>query len=317
MDYGVLKKHENNTKHIAVTGINGFVGQHLAKELSSHNIKTIGIGHVTEPKSHLDNLLTNYKSEDLTQGWPNVGAVDAIIHLAGLAAVGPSFEHPQSYIEANSAMLTHMCEHYLKSSAKPPRIVVISSGAVYGSNQTMPLNEDSSIDFSSPYVVSKILVENQVDYYRKRGLDCVVVRPFNHIGPGQKGGFLLPDLYTQLKSAKQGTIKVGNLETRRDYTDVRDVVRAYRLIATDGNLSSNIYNLCSGTSVSGKEILHQLEVIMSLSNIKTKVDKSRFRPNDAKEIYGDYTKLKNDTGWQPQIRLEQTIADFVFENPVT
>lgn len=295
-----------------VTGVNGFVGQHLTRELAANNILVIGVGREKYSDQGIADLIGEYYCADLAKEWPDISeAPDAIIHLAGLAAVGPSFDNPQDYVSINSAMITHMAEFY-KGRAQKPRIIVVSSGAIYDPSQPMPLSEKSVIGFSSPYTVSKVLVENLCSYYRHLGLDCVVVRPFNHIGPGQATGFLVPDLVQQISEAgPEGKIKVGNLATKRDYTDVRDVVRAYRLIATAPDLQHTIYNVCSGKSTSGNDILSLILERMNASNIQVKTDRSRFRPTDAQDIYGDASRIKEDTGWQPKIPLPQTIDDFL------
>lgn len=293
---------------VLVTGVNGFVGKHLVRELARSNITVLGVGRETEADSQIADLLDEYHMVDLTKEWPETQEVDAVIHLAGLAAVGPSFERPQDYITLNSAMVTHMAEYYL-GQAKKPRLVVIGSGAVYDSHQPMPLSEESAISFNSPYTVSKILVENQCAYYRERGLDCIIVRPFNHIGPGQLEGFLIPDVIAQLRAGDK--ISVGNITTKRDYTDVRDIAKAYRLIATAANLYHHTYNACSGISHSGEEIVEQLKILAGKPEATVVIDQSKIRPTDAPDIYGDAGALKADTGWVPEIELAQTLADCI------
>ncbi len=298
---------------VVISGINGFVGHHLARELDSAGIAVIGIGLDAVVDSDITDIVSSYYQSDLSATWPNIPNVTAVIHLAGLAAVGPSFDNPQKYINVNSSMVTNLCEYYLKQAVKP-RIVVVSSGAIYSSNQSMPISEAGEIGFSSPYAVSKILNENQVTYYRNRGLDCVVARPFNHIGPGQKEGFILPDFYSrlsQLDSNEQQTIQTGNIETRRDYTDVRDIARAYSKLALAPKLDHIIYNICSGVSLSGREILDELKTAMKLPNIQYETDPSLVRPTDAMEIIGDASRLKSELDWVPLIDIHQTVLDFV------
>jgi len=297
-----------NQKRIAVTGVNGFVGKHLARELVNNDICVIGIGREAGADPEIAKLLSDYVVADLTQTWPEKIEVDAVIHLAGLAAVGPSFDDPQTYINLNSAMLTHLAEHYL-TQTKKPRLLVVSSGAIYDPNQAMPLTESSMIGFSSPYTVSKVLVENQCAYYRNRGLDCIIVRPFNHIGPGQLEGFLVPDVIQQLQTSD--SLAVGNIATKRDYTDVRDIVRAYRLLATTPILNYDTYNACSGASVSGEEIIKLLKKATHKESTKTIIDETRVRPTDPADIYGDASRLKKDTNWEPKITLNQTLADSI------
>lgn len=293
---------------IIVTGVNGFVGKHLVRELHKNNVSVIGVGREASAASEISELLEEYIVADLAEAWPADTQADAVIHLAGLAAVGSSFEQPQAYIDLNSAMVTHMAEYYLTQSNQP-RLMIVSSGAIYDSSQPMPLTEESAIEFSSPYAISKVLVENQCAYYRKRGLDCVVARPFNHIGPGQMEGFLVPDVIAQLKAADK--ITVGNITTKRDYTDVRDVARAYRLLATTPSLYHPIYNVCSGLSKSGEEIVLELKELMGKPSAKVGIDQSKVRPTDAPDIYGNASALHADTGWSPEVSIETTLADCV------
>lgn len=298
-------------KRIVITGINGFVGHHLAQKLFNSNVDVIGIGQDQNVAAELTDIVSEYHSANLVEQWPEINNVDAIIHLAGLAAVGPSFDSPQLYINANSSMVTNMCEYYVKQEKKP-RIVSVSSGAIYDSHQDMPITEESKIGLSSPYAVSKVLTENQCQYYSARGLECVVVRPFNHIGPGQGKGFILPDFFARLSDASESaTIKVGNINTKRDYTDVRDIVEAYSRIALAPKLAHSLYNVCSGKSVSGQDILNTLKSAVDKPDVQFEIDPSLIRPTDAMDIYGDASRLRDELGWQPTFSIDKTIADFV------
>ena len=301
-----------NKDRVVISGINGFVGYHLAKELRSMGASVTGIGREERANDEVKALLDEYHQADLINEWPATSAAKAVIHLAGLAAVGPSFDSPQTYINSNSAMVTNMCEFYLSQGVKP-RVIVVSSGAVYDSSQPMPINETSELGYTSPYAVSKVLNENQAAYYRRRGLDCIVARPFNHIGPGQRHGFILPDFHDRLSSLgdSKGTIDVGNIETRRDYTDVRDIVRAYGKLALATELNDHTYNICSGSSLSGADILNELKSAMKLPDVNYVVDQSLVRPSDIQEIVGDSTRIQAELGWKPQHKIADTIADFV------
>ena len=137
----------------------------------------------------------------------------------------------------------------------------------------------------------------------------MIVRPFNHIGPGQLGGFLVPDLANQIKESD--IISVGNLNTERDYTDVRDVVRAYVLLATTPKLSHQLYNVCSGKSVSGKKILSLLKQDLNKDNLEVVVDSKKIRPKDPLVVRGDYQRIRTDTGWKPKFEIGSTINDYV------
>jgi GDP-4-dehydro-6-deoxy-D-mannose reductase len=159
--------------------------------------------------------------------------------------------------------------------------------------------------------VSKRLQEELAGYYGVRGFEYVIARPFNHIGPGQNTGFLVPDLAKQVAEAEKSgaeTIGVGNLSAKRDYTDVRDIVQAYLLLLEKGR-SGEIYNICSGRSVSGSEVLDGLLKHSSNKSLRPVEDPAKVRPVDAPEIYGSYDKLKADTGWEPKIALETTLGE--------
>lgn len=296
---------------VVITGINGFVGHHLTHYLAQKNISVIGIGREQSVQPTLKNVVDEYHAADLAKQWPAMQNVDAVIHLAGLAAVGPSFDNPQQYINLNSAMVTNMCEYFLKQDTKP-RIIVVSSGAVYDSEQPMPITEDSRIGYTSPYAVSKNLTENQCHYYHNRGLECVVVRPFNHIGPRQAPGFILPDFFKRINEAEaNATIEVGNINTKRDYTDVRDIADAYTRLALAPELSHSLYNVCSGKSLSGLEILDMLKKAVGKPEIKFEINPELVRPTDIMDIYGDSSRLREELDWQPTYSIEQTIKDFV------
>lgn len=299
----------SRAQRVAVTGVNGFVGRHLVNELVGAGVDVVGVGH----EDHgVPAGLTDYVRQDLTFGWPRGLDVDAVVHLAGLSAVGPSFEDPQRYLDQNSAMVTNLAEGVL-SDSPGVRVLVVSSGAVYDAYQDLPFSEDSRVGFSSPYVVSKVLVENQVAYYAARGLDAVVARPFNHIGPGQGAGFLVPDLLggAAAAAATGESLRVGDLDTRRDYTDVRDVARAYRLLVEAEHLGGRVFNVCSGRSWSGRELLGLLEHMWPYGTVKVEVDELRVRPGDPREIVGDGSRLHCAVGWRPTIDVQTSVRDFV------
>ncbi|MDB5165259.1 MAG: nucleoside-diphosphate-sugar epimerase [Candidatus Saccharibacteria bacterium] len=299
-----------NKELVVISGINGFVGHHLARALVSRGLSVVGVGHEPEIAADIKDIVDEYYPQDLIEGWPDTGSVKSIIHLAGLAAVGPSFDNPQRYIDANSAMVTNLCEYYLKQEDKP-RIIIVSSGAIYSPDQPMPITEESELGLTSPYAVSKVLNENQATYYRGRGLDSVVVRPFNHIGSGQAPGFILPDFYDRLSESGDAVIKVGSVSTMRDYTDVRDIVKAYALLALASELQYDTYNICSGQSLAGIDILDKLKVAMDRPEVTFEIDPALVRPTDIQEIVGDSSRLRNELQWQPEYTIDQTIADFV------
>lgn len=296
---------------VVVSGVNGFVGRHLVRELTCHGHDVIGMG-LDSAGSDIGPLLCDHVEVDLRQRWPSVHC-DAVVHLAALSAVEPSFRDPQRYIESNSAPLTRLAEALL-STNEGVRVVVVSTGAVYHTTDNQSLNEGSPINPSSPYIVSKILTEAQSAYYRQRGLDILVMRPFNHIGPGQGPGFLLPDLVSGVTNwmETEEAVRVGNLATRRDYTDVRDVVRAYRLALEAPHVTTPVLNVCSGKSVSGRELLDLVaDALTDGRPPEIHVDQAKFRPGDPGQIRGNNTAIRETLGWQPSIGLVQTVRDVV------
>jgi GDP-4-dehydro-6-deoxy-D-mannose reductase len=300
---------------ILVTGVSGFVGQHLARELKQQGFVVFGTGiaPVKEIPEHCDQYFGDCdltKISDVRK--LPLEKIDSVINLAGLAQMGASFKNESLYMNTNVAVQTMIAKRLFELGALETRIIAISSGAVYDNRQDMPLTESSNLaPQSSPYSRSKIAMELELDNYRKMGLDIIIARPFNHIGPGQTQGFIVPDLTEKIMTATNDTLTVGNLKTSRDYTDVRDVVKAYILLATLPHLKHDIYNVCSGKSTSGQIILDMLKGALNREDLKTRVDKQYFRPNDAVDHFGDNTRLRTDTRWQPKIPLEQTIQDFV------
>lgn len=301
-------------KTVLVTGANGFVGMHLVKELAENGYRIVGFGGHKGFKKPLP-FLDQYIVLDLTKisdvETIDFKNIDYIIHLAGLAAVGPSYANPMDYISTNMGIEVNLYEEAIKQNVRP-RFLIISSGTLYNQRSKLPLKEKSDIEPSSPYAISKLGQEELARYYSLRGFESIIARPFNHVGPGQNTGFIVPDLMEQALNVKLGKIKkilVGDLTAKRDYTDVRDIVKAYRLLLTKG-IPSNVYNICSGKSVSGKEIL---KIILKQLKIKPQIeiDPLKIRPVDITDIYGSYKKLNEATGWQPTISLETTIKDVV------
>jgi GDP-4-dehydro-6-deoxy-D-mannose reductase len=297
---------------VLVTGVNGFVGRHLVGELRANDIEVVGVGG---PDKITGDSRVDYLALDLTNAETakeiDFTGVDGVVHLAGLAAVGPSFDDPLKYLTTNVGIEVNLFEAALAQKATP-KFLIISTGGLYDPATKLPITELSPVIPSSPYAVSKLSQEQMAGYYAGRGFECVIARPFNHIGPGQGLGFLIPDLAKQIvdvENRKLSELSVGNLEAKRDYTDVRDIVRAYRLLLEKGK-PGEAYNICSGTARSGHEILEQL---LKLSKAQPKVvqDHGKLRPSDNPVIYGAHEKLSKDTGWQPEISIEQTLGDVI------
>lgn len=308
---------KDRKSEVVVTGINGFVGAHLARQLKSEGRQVVGVGREIEPNGDVSSYLDSYVKADLlseqdTNSIP-LKTASAIIHLAGLASVAESFDKPDLYKEGNAAMTQNLLQAAAQQGFKG-RVIAVSTGALYSPSEQMPLNETSETAQNSPYAIGKIRAEEVVKRYRAEGMDAVIVRPFNHIGPGQGRGFLVGDLYDQLDTARAAginEIQVGNLTTKRDYTDVRDIVKAYSLLAHAESLQFDTYNVATGVSHTGFDILNYLKAAMQLDNIEPVVDPSKVRPTDVMDITGDASRIKTELGWQPELAISDAINDFV------
>jgi GDP-4-dehydro-6-deoxy-D-mannose reductase len=301
---------------VYITGINGFVGEHVAREFKNLGFSVIGIGQDKVAHQKVALLIEDYIECNLLNSKEvddrlDMSDVKAVIHLAGLANVGESFDQPERYMTDNGIMTHNLLKRALNDKMSG-RVVVISTGALYDPSQPLPLNEESQTNPNSPYAVGKLMAENVVSYYRSRGVDVVTVRPFNHIGPGQGPGFILPDFYNQLVAPEsEGKMFVGNIETKRDYTDVRDVAKAYGKLALADSLQYPLYNVCSGRSLSGHELLTHLQNATGIANIDITVDPTKVRPTDIDDIVGDSSRLSKELDWHPKFDITQSVRDFV------
>lgn len=284
------------------------------KELAEHGANVLAVGG-PQASSVPSEAVKESAVLDLTKAAEakkiDFSGVAGVIHLAGLAGFGPSFERPMDYITTNIGIETNLFEAALAQDVRP-RFLIISSGTLYDPAAPSPLTEDSPALPNSPYAVSKLGQEQMARYYSSRGFECIIARPFNHTGPGQGLGFIVPDLAKQVVAVAQGKLKeilVGNLDSQRDYTDVRDIARAYRLLLEKGR-AGETYNVCSGTLRSGHDILDGIIKAAHCQPV-IKQDPAKMRPSDTPAFCGSRQKITDYTGWQPEISLETTLADVV------
>lgn len=317
LDYTATLSYPYNvrmSKSILVAGINGFVGKHLARELYQQGHLVYGTGTDEDISSEIASSVTKYVQCDLTSPQEveklPLEEIDAIINLAGLAQPSTSFGKEELYNRINVEVHSVLIEHIQKSNLKI-RILAVSTGAVYDNNQAMPLTERSTlVEGGSPYAASKVLLERTLDKYIREGIEIVIARPFNHTGPGQLDGFIVPDLTSKILT--QDELTIGPLNTSRDYTDVRDVVRAYRMIIEKSEQPlQKIYNVCSGIATSRDQLIEKIKAATGNKSLEIHVDQTLVRPNDAPLIYGNSDLLKNEFSWQPSISIDQTISDYV------
>ncbi len=285
-----------------ITGATGFVGPHLVAHLEAEGDHVTGIGHGNGP-----DLLDAEAWNKLVER----SSPDVIYHLAGFSDVGASWKAPRDAFRLNAEGTLSVLEAARLNNVG--RVVVVSSADVYGiaSPASLPLAESAPIQPRSPYGASKQAAEALAHQYsRGWGLDVIVVRPFNHIGPGQSPNFFAPAIASKIAQAELaggGEVTHGDLSPERDFTDVRDVVRAYRLIATTGRNGST-YNVCSGKAVAMSSILDDL-IGAAMVPISTKPDPDLIRPVDLPVLRGSFDALHEDTGWEPSIELSETLAD--------
>jgi GDP-4-dehydro-6-deoxy-D-mannose reductase len=286
-----------------VTGSNGFVGHHLIAHLLDNGDEVLGIDRdvdVTD-EAAVRQVFRTYRP-------------DVTYHLAALTHVGESWDRANEFTRVN-VVGTHRVLDAAFDAVPSSTTVVVSTSEVYGivSEEDQPLRETFRVAPANPYSSSKVEAERVAhDAMRLRGQRVVVARPFNHLGPGQSTTFVVPALVTRLLDARErgdDHIGVGDLSTRRDFSDVRDVVRAYRLLAQFG-LSGEAYNIASGHDVALSDIANQL-VHQLAPGVKLVVDTSLLRPVEIPVFRGSYQKLNEATGWSPQITLRQTLEDVV------
>jgi len=306
---------------VLITGVTGFAGTHLADFLARefHNLDLYG----TYRHLGQDSLLRITKEVKLIESDVNyfqsmekvLESVlpDILFHFAAYVSVANSFEHPALTFQTNVIGTINLLEA-TKKVCKGAKILIPSSAEVYGTVETanMPVKETQPLNPQNPYALSKTAQEMLGTYYSKTfGLDVYLTRTFHYTGPGQPLGFVCSDFARQIaeieRSKRGGVIKVGNLKVKRDFTDIRDVVRAYWEIIDKGK-PNTVYNVCTGRSISIEEILNTL-LHLSSHDISVEIDEKKLRSVEIPEVFGENLKLKRDTPWMPQIDIKETLKD--------
>ena len=284
-----------------ITGGKGFVGQWLAAHLKDSGDEVFVIDVETDVS---DGAALRRVMGDV--------APEAIYHLAAMTHVGESWEHPSKVLQVNVLGTAELLAA-AREVDPSPTVLVVSSAEVYGvvDPANLPLNESTPTAPATPYAASKLAAEAvALQAWRGYGQPVIVVRPFNHIGPGQSPNFAVPALAKRIVEAKRSgatSLPVGTLTTRRDFTDVRDVVVAYRLLITRG-ITGTVYNVASGRDVAISEVADHL-LSLAGAELELVTDPSLVRPVDVPVLQGDAELLRAATGWSPQIPLATTLAD--------
>jgi GDP-4-dehydro-6-deoxy-D-mannose reductase len=278
---------------ILVTGAEGFVGSHLLAGLGER-AQTLD-GDVTDAQAMADAV--------------GRSKPDAVVHLAAGSSVGASWGDPGEAWRVNALGTVNLLE-VVRTLATEARVLVVSTGEVYGRAEEIPTTEDAPVAPITPYAASKAAAEVAAGQAQRAGLDVVVARAFQHEGPGRDERFAVGSWSAQIVRAEEhggGIVQVGDLTAHRDITDVRDVVRAYESLL-DPSVPAGTYNVASGRDVEMREVLDIL-VSLAACPIEVERDPERLRSAELPVLSGDASRLRTATGWEPTISLEQTLAD--------
>lgn len=304
-----------------ITGISGFVGSHLAEYLLEHTDWEVA-GTVFGPYGNIADLcgiLELYPAElsrtDVVRFVLEQCRPDVLLHLAAQPLVSLSRQDPWGTLETNIRMQLNILE-VVAQDMPQCRVLVVGSSEEYGMTrpEELPIDEDTPLRPLSPYAVSKVAQDLLgLQYHLTHHLHVVRARPFNHIGPRQGLGFVAPDFASQIAAIEAGlqepVMRVGNLAARRDFCDVRDVVRAYVSLITAGR-PGEVYNIGSGESHAIQEIL---DTMLSLTQVPVSVeqDAERMRPSEVPEVICDASRLRRETGWRPAIAFHESMEDIL------
>lgn len=302
-------------KKIFITGSEGFAGQHLINALKDDYF-IIGLSHKEKLQSDINVVyeIGDIQNQDLIYDLLEKYQPEMIVHLAAIAFTWRA--SPSELFNVNLFGTLNIFESCLRLRAKKayqPKIIYVSSADVYG-RTTNPedIKEDAPFSPINYYAVSKVAAD-RLSYQYSQGsqINVIIARPFNHTGPGQREGFFVPDMASQiakLEKSEGNVLLVGNLESIKDFTDVRDTVQAYKLLIEKDIPTGEAINVCSGAGVKFKDLLDKM-LRLSKKEIILKQDSKRLRPSEIPLLIGNNQKLIKLTGWQPKYTLDQTLKD--------
>ncbi len=297
-----------------VTGASGFVGRYLVEALRRQDVDVVGC---RGPHESIEGYLPLDLGDPATMSAALERARPSVVfHLAAQTFVPDSFASPLQVYQSNavgSALLATCVREFAAGAGWMPRILFTSSAEVYGrrTREELPARETLDLRPATPYAASKMAAEAiLLGESRSLGLDVVVARAFNHIGPGQNTRFAVASFAAQLARIATGgdtVLLVGNLDAARDFLDVRDVVNAYIALSRDGE-SGEAYNVCSETAVKMRDVLRDL-ITLARVPVEVREDTARMRPSDVPLFVGSAEKLRERTGWRPSISLSRSLRD--------
>jgi GDP-4-dehydro-6-deoxy-D-mannose reductase len=308
---------------LLITGITGFVGSHMAEYALSQNARVFGSSRwrsKTENVDHLRSRITLIESDlrDLSSvRWlVETARPTHIIHLAAQSFVGASWQTPAETLSTNIIGQVNVLEA-VRGLRIDPRVLVVGSSEEYGMvhEGEVPIRESNPLRPLSPYAVSKVAQDLMgYQYFRSYGLSIVRSRAFNHTGPRRGDVFVESNFAKQVAEIETGicepVVFVGDLRPRRDFSDVRDIVRGYWLLLERGE-PGEVYNLCAGRAWSIQDVLSFLVEQSTVKGITTTVDPARFRPSDVMVLEGDPSKIEKATGWKAEIPFERTLSELL------
>src|SRR3990167_3245116 len=304
-----------------ITGITGFVGSHLAEHLLARGDEVYGTMRWRSRMDNINHIKNKIKfiETDIRDSYSIEKAImsvepDVIFHLAAQSFVHTSFHAPQETLSTNIIGTVNLLEA-IRNSKISPVIQIAGSSEEYGlvhENET-PIKETNQLRPLSPYAVSKVAQDLLgYQYHKSYGIKTVITRAFNHEGPRRGEVFSTSNFAKQIAEIERGAepvIQVGNLDSSRDFTDVRDVVRAYT-VAVEKCDYGEAYNICSGKAWKISEML-KLLLSMSTKKIEIREDPARMRPSDVQLLLGDFSKFHKKTGWKPEIPFDKTMKDLL------
>ena len=300
-------------KRVLVTGSQGFVGPYLLDELATHGYEVAGLDRdrVAEPEGR--SLFFDADLRDPAALWMAVEAFqpDGVVHLAAISDVALSFKNPESVREGNVTGTENLFQAVLGVGGAS-RMLLVGSAYEYGIPETLPIVEDHPLRPGNPYAESKVEAE-RIALSHGEAIDVLIARSFNHTGPGQTEEFVLSSFAAQIARIERGrqdpVISVGNIEVERDFLDVRDVARAYRLLLEKGR-SGAAYNVSSGVAHRISDLLDQL-IGLGRTEIEVVSDADRLRPVELPVLQGSHERLTADTGWRPEIEMTETLENLL------
>jgi GDP-4-dehydro-6-deoxy-D-mannose reductase len=297
-------------KKVLIFGIGGFVGRYLSEEFKKNGYEVAGsdVRRTDSIPEYVSFTAADLLDGDVVKALVADVSPDMIVNLAAVSSVGLSWKIPQTTVSVNVVGALNVLEAARALDHKP-RVMFIGSSEEYQASDR-PMDESTPLDANNPYGISKVTQERFARLYRSQyGMKVYCVRPFNHTGVGQRDSFVLPSFCKQAaaitKSGAPGVIHVGNLAARRDFSDVRDIVRAYRMII-ESDESNTIYNVGSGQAYGLDELLNYI-VSLSPQKIDVQVDPERVRPIDTPLICCDHSLITERLGWKPEYTIFDTL----------